>query len=151
MTLLIARKIEDEYDSLVSWIKKIDPIEFVFQATRSGGPGGQKVNKTSSAILLKWSPNRTHSFEEAQKKNLIDKLSSKLNSEDEIVIRSEEYRSQDQNKKRALEKLNELIEIALFVPKKRKPGKPTLSSKIKKRKSKEKRSEVKKTRKKIDW
>jgi len=135
----------------MQWIKRIDPTELTFSTTKSGGPGGQKVNKTNSAVVLRWSVLKSKYFNEEQKQMLVKKLQTKLNSDGEVVIRSEEFRSQELNRKRCLEKLNALIEKSLFVPKKRKPSKPSLSSVLKNKKQKETRSELKKTRRKVEW
>lgn len=133
----------------MKWVSRIPYNEFNFEFARSGGPGGQHVNKTNSAAILRWNVDATLVFSEDQKIKLRNKL--KLNQEGEIIIRSEEYRDQEKNKKRCLEKLDFLIEKSLFVHKKRKPTKPSRSQKEKRIKTKKIRSEVKKSRSKKDW
>ncbi|MES2769102.1 MAG: alternative ribosome rescue aminoacyl-tRNA hydrolase ArfB [Bdellovibrionota bacterium] len=133
----------------MKWVSRIPYNEFTFEFARSGGPGGQHVNKTNSAAILRWDVDATLAFSEDQKVKLQTKL--KLNQESEVVIRSEEHRDQEKNKKRCLEKLDSLIEKALFVHKKRKPTKPSRSQKEKRIKSKKIRSEVKKSRTNKDW
>lgn len=133
----------------MKWISKIPYTELHFEFVRSGGPGGQHVNKTNSAAILRWHIDSTEVFSEDQKVKLLAKL--KINQEGEIVIRSEEFRDQEKNKKRCLEKLDFLIEKALFVQKKRKATKPSKAQKEKRFKAKKVRSEVKKSRSKKDW
>ena len=133
----------------MKWVSRIPYIEFTFEFARSSGPGGQHVNKTNSAAILRWNLLQTISFTP----ELIEKLKSKLklNQDGEVIIRSEEYRDQDKNKKRCLEKLDHMIDKALFVHKKRKPTKPSRSQKEKRFKAKKIRSEVKKSRSTKDW
>lgn len=133
----------------MKWINRIPYNEFQFEFARSGGPGGQHVNRTNSAAILRWNVDVTLAFEDEQKKKLQQKL--KLTQEGEVLVRSEEFRDQEKNKKRCLEKLDQMIERALFVAKKRKPTKPTRSQKEKRFKEKKIRSEVKKARGRKDW
>lgn len=132
----------------MKWISRIAYNEFKFEFARSSGPGGQHVNKTNSAAILRWNVAESLSFSGEQKLKLQYKL--KTTQEGDVVIRSEEYRDQEKNKKRCLEKLDEAIDRALFIPKKRKPTKPSRSQKEKRIKAKKIRSEVKKSRAKKD-
>ncbi len=120
--------------------------EFEFVVMRSRGPGGQNVNKTNSAVQLRWNLWNSTSLPPELQSILLQKLGSQLTSEGELLIRSEGSRDQDANKKACLEKLLSLLEKALFVPKKRFKTKPTRSSQRKRLDSKSKRSEVKKLR-----
>lgn len=133
----------------MDWINKIPENELSFEFTRSGGPGGQHVNKTSSAALLRWNILSTEAFTTPQKERLISKL--KYSQSGDIIIRSEEFRDQERNKARCLEKLNDILVKALHIPKKRKATKPTRSQKEKRLKGKKIRSEVKKSRSNKDW
>lgn len=133
----------------MKWINRIAYNEFQFEFARSGGPGGQHVNKTNSAAILRWNVDATLAFSEDQKTRLQFKL--KVSQDGEVIIRSEEYRDQEKNKKRCLEKLDEAIDKALFVPKKRKATKPSRSQKEKRIKAKKIRADVKKSRSKKDW
>lgn len=114
---------------------------------RSRGPGGQNVNKTNSAVVLRWSPEHTSAFSEDQKQRLLRLLV--LNSEGEVMIRSDVHRVQDQNKSECLEKLDRMITKAFFIPKKRIKTKPTFSSKVKRRETKKKRAHLKLARQKV--
>lgn len=133
----------------MKWIGRIPYSELNFEFSRSGGPGGQHVNKTNSAAVLRWNVDMTLAFSEDQKLILQSKL--RITNSGEVIIRSEESRDQEKNKKKCLEKLDHFIEKALFVPKKRKATKPSRSQKEKRIKSKKIRSEVKKSRSKKDW
>lgn len=133
----------------MKWINKIPASEIQFEFSKSGGPGGQHMNKTNSAAVLRWKVDATVAFSEDQKYSLIQKM--KLTTLGDVVIRSEESRDKEKNKKRCLEKLNTLIDKALYVPKKRKPTKPTRAQKEKRIQSKKRRSDIKKLRSKKDW
>ncbi len=121
-----------------------DEIEIT--ATRSRGPGGQNVNKTNSAIQLRWNLRNSQFFPLHIYDRLLFKLASKLTVDGEIIIRSENFRDQDQNKKDAYFKLNEMILAALYIPKKRVKTKPTRGSKERRLKQKKGRSDIKKSR-----
>lgn len=125
--------------------------EVVFQAVRSRGPGGQNVNKVSSAALLTWDFMYSLLLTDEQKARVADKLQSIINSEYQIFIRSDEFRDLERNKVRCLEKLAERVREALFVPKKRKRTKPTRASKERKLEHKKRRSQTKKWRGKVDY
>jgi len=130
------------------YIERIAWNEFTFEATRSRGPGGQNVNKTNSAVILRWIPANSQSFSADEIMHLTQKLQTRLTTDGEIVIRSEESRDQDQNKKKCLEKLETILRQAFFVPKKRKPTKPTRSSQRKRIETKRHRGDIKSTRRK---
>ena len=120
--------------------------EIEITATRSRGPGGQNVNKTNSAIQLRWNLIASQYYPLHIHERLVKKLSGKLTVDGEIIIRSESFRDQEQNKKDAYTKLNEIIEKALIVPKKRIKTKPTRGSKERRLKAKKGRSDTKKMR-----
>lgn len=123
--------------------------EVFFKAVRSRGPGGQNVNKVSSAALLYWEYSHSLLLTEFQKQKLRLRLDSMINSEEQIYLRSDEFRDLEQNKLRCLEKLCDAVEQALHIPKKRRPTKPTYSSKQKRHASKKNRGEIKKLRGKV--
>ena len=110
---------------------------------RSGGKGGQNVNKTSTKVILHWNIGRSQVLSYEQKMRLREKLANRINYNDEVVIMSEEERSQPQNKMIAISNLQNLVKKALLVPKKRKPTRPTRASKERRLEGKKIRSEVK--------
>lgn len=124
-------------------------FEIELEYTRSRGPGGQHVNRTNSAALLRWNLLESVAFTPEDKELLQRKLSNVLSSAGDIVLRSDEFRDQERNKDRCLEKLDELLDRAFFVPKKRKPTKPTRSSQIKRKDQKRQRGAIKAARSKV--
>lgn len=120
--------------------------ELQIDFARSGGPGGQNVNKTSTKVILRWRVGESHAFNDLQKARIRHKLASRLNNQDEIVIASSEERSQLQNKNNAIARLNSLVKHALIIPKARRATKPTYSSKLKRLAHKTKRSLSKRAR-----
>lgn len=125
--------------------------EVELTAIRSRGPGGQNVNKVSSAAFLTWNYLASAGVSEHEKQLIGLKLSNNLNNENQIYLKSDEYRDLPRNKSRVLEKLENLLTQAFHTPKKRKATRPTKSSKIKNRESKSRRSETKKMRAKVDY
>ncbi len=123
--------------------------EVQFVAVRSRGPGGQNVNKVSSAAVLYWNFESSNLISEPQKDLIRHKLASTVNKEGQIYTRSDEFRDLERNKARCLEKLLNLLSLAFYKPKKRKATQPTRSSQLKKLESKNRRSETKKMRQKI--
>ncbi len=123
--------------------------EVKFSAVKSRGPGGQNVNKVSSAAVLYWNFSNSAILTELQKYLISTKLSSFINREEEFFIRSDEFRDLERNKARCIEKLGSLLTMAFHKPKPRRPTRPTRSSKQRKHESKTRRGDVKKSRQKI--
>lgn len=113
---------------------------------RSSGAGGQNVNKTSTKVIIHWSVGKSRVFTWEQKYLIRMKLANRLNWRDEIVVTSEGERSQLQNREEAVMRLQTLVKEAIKIPKKRRPTKPTRSSKRKRLDSKKLHSEIKQSR-----
>lgn len=110
-------------------IRKEDIIkELVFRTSRSGGKGGQHVNKVSSKVELNFNVPKSFLLSDAQKNLILEKLSGRLNSEGILQIVTEEERSQFRNKVRGIEKLLLILENAMYRPVMRKPSKPKRSA-----------------------
>lgn len=99
-----------------------------YKTSRSGGKGGQNVNKVSSKVELLFSITASALFNDDEKQRLLTKLQSRLNKDGFLQIVCEEERSQYLNKEKALDKLIHILTNALHQPKKRKASKPSKSS-----------------------
>lgn len=120
--------------------------ELEFTATRSSGAGGQHVNKTNSAVQLRFAVMQSLVLTDYQKLRIIKKLAHRIVGDNEILIRSEEERDQKRNKDKAYDDLNKMINVALVEPKKRVATKPKRSSIQKRLNSKKHNSDIKKGR-----
>ena len=116
---------------------------------RSGGNGGQNVNKVNTKVCLQLPVSSIGGLTEAERIRLRTKLAAIMNAEDCLYLNVDDERFQDMNRKIALERLENRILQALIIPKKRKATKPTRASKERKLKQKKIRSEIKKGRSKI--
>lgn len=106
-------------------IRKEDLIrELVFRTSRSGGKGGQHVNKVSSKVELNFNVRNSGLFTDRQKVLIIEKLAGRINSDGVLQVVTEEERSQYRNKERGIEKLLLILQNALYRPALRKPTKP---------------------------
>lgn len=120
--------------------------EFEFTFVRSSGPGGQNVNKVNSKAVLRWNLNASLSISDEIKQRLLEKLSTKLTDDGDLLVTSDRFRDQGRNREDAIEKFHDLITQALHVPKKRKKTKQSYSSTLKAKKSNKLHSEKKKNR-----
>jgi ribosome-associated protein len=121
--------------------------EVQFSASRSGGPGGQNVNKVNTKIELRFPVQESEVLDENQKQLILLKLKNRINNENELLITSSTERSQWRNKEKATHKFFELIEKALTKPRKRKKTKPTAASRLKRIENKKKLGQKKQLRK----
>lgn len=123
--------------------------ELDFTYARSRGPGGQNVNRTNSAAILRWNLMSSQALSEELKLRLQAKLAAQLTEDGDILIRSDVHRDQDQNRSECIARLHALLRKALFVPKKRVATKPSRSSVRKRLDTKRKHSETKTLRQKV--
>lgn len=127
----------------------IDSDELQESFTRAGGPGGQHVNTTDSAVLLRFDVCASPSLPDAVKNRLAVLAGSRLTRDGVLVLRSEGARSQLLNRQEVRERLVAMIREATIVPKRRRPTKPSKAAKAKRLDGKTKRSSVKSLRGKV--
>ncbi|KVW94357.1 alternative ribosome rescue aminoacyl-tRNA hydrolase ArfB [Thiobacillus denitrificans] len=125
---------------------ELDEREIQEDFVRASGPGGQNVNKVSTAVQLRFDVARSPSLPEPVRVRLIALAGRRVTQDGVLIIEAERYRSQRRNRDDALERLIELIREACEVDKPRRPTRPTLASKKRRLDSKQRRGETKKLR-----
>ncbi len=106
----------------------LDESELSFRFIRSPGPGGQNVNKVASGVLLRFNVLQSPSLPEELRTRFLKLYGSKLTLDGEIIIKATTYRTQESNKRDALERLRTLLQHAAIRPKKRKKTKPSFTA-----------------------
>jgi ribosome-associated protein len=123
---------------------KIPFEELEFSASRSSGPGGQNVQKTSTRVTVRWSITDSRTLNEWQRARLLQKLATRITSLGELIVSAESSRSQLTNKRLATERLAELVRGALYVAALRKKTRPTKGS-VERRLTQKRRTGAKKS------
>ena len=123
----------------------IDERELTFEYIRASGPGGQNVNKVATAVQLRFDL-RASSLPDDVRKRLIKLAGKRVTHESVLVLEAKQYRTQEQNREDAIQRLVDWIRKATVKPKKRTKTKPTAASREKRLKSKKVRGEVKRLR-----
>jgi ribosome-associated protein len=125
--------------------------ELEIRATRSGGPGGQHVNVTSTRIEIRWNPLRSRALSDAERERMSGKLGSRLDRGGFLRVVASDTRSQRQNRELAEARLAQLVRRALVVPKPRKPTKPSRAAREARLAEKRRKSEKKRKRRGEGW
>ncbi|REC48039.1 alternative ribosome rescue aminoacyl-tRNA hydrolase ArfB [Chryseobacterium pennipullorum] len=121
--------------------------ELSFKTSRSSGAGGQNVNKVETAVTVLWKVDASGFFTDDEKILIQSKLKNRINAEGFLFMSVSESRTQLMNKNKAIEKITELVNKALIVPKKRTATKPSKAQKQKRLDNKKKLSDKKENRK----
>jgi ribosome-associated protein len=129
----------------------IPDTDLSFAFVRASGPGGQNVNKVSSAVQLRFDMAGTTVLSDAVKSRLRALAGRRLTDDGAILIIARNQRSQDHNRREALERLADLIRKALIAPKARKATKPTRASRDRRLESKSRQQRTKATRRRVRW
>jgi ribosome-associated protein len=132
-------------DSL--WVPK---AELDYRATRSGGPGGQHVNTSSTRVELAWDVGASPSLTDEQRARIREKLANRINGEGVLLMAASDHRSQHQNKEAVTERFVELVREALVVPKKRKKTQPSRAAREARLHAKKHRSDLKRSRRSLE-
>lgn len=143
----------DHKDKDGIWVQPnlfIPETELIIATSRSGGAGGQHVNKTDTQVQLKWHVATSNAITQEQKERLLNKLKTRLTDDGFIMVKSSASRSQLQNKKSACKQLAEIVKQALIIPKKRVKTKISQATREKRLHAKKIRGEIKRLRREFD-
>lgn len=132
---------------------KIDESEIQYDFIRASGPGGQNVNKVASSVQLRFDIRNSPSLESEVKERLIKLAGSRVTDDGILIIEAKKYRTQEQNRYDATQRLIAWVQKALEKPKVRRATRPSLTAKAARVGDKKKRGEIKKTRRfnQEDW
>jgi ribosome-associated protein len=125
---------------------EIPSEELVIETARSGGPGGQNVNKVASKVILRFDVRNSRCLSEAQRGLLEERLAARLTKAGELVLHSSAHREQGRNHEAARERLLDILRKALAPRTRRRATRPTRGSKERRLESKRQRSETKRRR-----
>ncbi|WP_294284521.1 alternative ribosome rescue aminoacyl-tRNA hydrolase ArfB [uncultured Chryseobacterium sp.] len=121
--------------------------ELSFKTSRSSGAGGQNVNKVETSVTVLWNVSESGVFNDYQKDLILNKLKNRINADGLLFLTVSESRTQLANKNKAVEKILDIVNHALIIPKKRLATKPSRNQKQKRLDTKKELSEKKENRK----
>lgn len=120
--------------------------EFRWEFSRSGGPGGQNVNKVNSKVLLRWNPSTSPSLPSPVRDRLLRSLANRLTKEGELLVTAQATRDQSRNLADCLGKVRALVRAVADPPKVRRPTRPTHGSQLRRGEAKARRAATKRLR-----
>ena len=129
----------------------IDEAELIEKFIRSSGPGGQNVNKVSTAVELRFDVTNSTTLDDDTKAKILAKRDRRISNEGVVVINAQRFRSQDRNREDARERLLNFLNATLVVQKKRVATKPSKAAKARRLQAKKERSDTKSRRNKANW
>ena len=127
----------------------IDEREVSYDFVRASGPGGQNVNKVATAVQLRFDVRGSPSLPAEVKERLESLTGSRMTQEGELVLQAQQHRTQERNRREALERLIDLLQQAAQPPKRRRRTKPTAASKRRRLQNKRYRAGIKRLRRKV--
>ncbi|TWT76561.1 Peptidyl-tRNA hydrolase ArfB [Planctomycetes bacterium CA13] len=133
-------------DLFISPRLTIRESELTFTTARSGGPGGQNVNKVNSKVTLRWSPSQCPGLSTAWQRRFETRFGNRINREGELVLHSEKYRDQGRNHADVRKRLVDMLLACQSPPKARKATKPTRGSQVRRLNQKSAQSQKKQNR-----
>ncbi len=125
---------------------QIDETEFEFSFARSGGPGGQNVNKVNSKAILRWDPIHSEALPPGIRDRFIARYEHRFTKDGILILQSQKYRDQGRNIADCMDRLREMILKVVTPPVKRRPTKPSRGAKQRRLKQKKQTSEKKQSR-----
>jgi ribosome-associated protein len=121
--------------------------EIYFQATRSGGPGGQHANRRATRVEACWNVRESAALTDEERARVLERLATRIGKDGVLRVVAEDERSQHRNKQLAVQRLRDLVAGALHVPKPRKKRRPSKAAAEKRLEEKSRRKKVKESRK----
>ena len=125
---------------------EIEETEFEFSFARSGGPGGQNVNKVNSKAVMRWDPHLSQAMPPGVRQRFLDRYQSRFTKDGVLILQSQKYRDQGRNITDCMDRLREMILAVAVPPIKRRPSTPSKGAKQRRLKTKKENSTKKKFR-----